>query len=312
MMQAVERYLAVRHTAGFDLTNAEYLLRSFARVAAERGETTVRAATAIDWASQSSSVAQRDERLKTVCRLARYMRAEDHRHDIPPPDHFGYHKIRRIPHIYSNGEITRLIDATRHLGPPNTSQPHTYATLIGLLVATGLRISEALSLQFSDVTPSGLLIRNTKFQKTRLVPLHDTAVAGLDRHLKSRRRRPSEGEHVFVTEEGRPLRYPAVYDTFQKIVKLADLAPSNGRRLRLHEMRQHAGSRLMPGSASEMALPRLYGQIWSLPSRHNPAVFFRTALWPGTEETCWMTSSRSETRFGGCDQGSSARSSTRS
>ena len=248
MMQAVERYLAMRHAAGFDLTNAEYLLRSFARVAAERRETTVRTATAIEWASQSSSVAQRDERLKTVCRLARYLYAEDNQHDIPPARHFGYHKIRRIPHIYSTGEVTRLIDAARHLGPPDTWQPPTYATLIGLLVATGLRITEALSLQFSDITSSGLLIRNTKFQKTRLVPLHDTAVAGLDRYLKSRRRRRSDGEDVFVTEEGRPLRYPAVYDTFQKIVKLADLAPSNGRRLRLHEMRHTFAVRALEAS----------------------------------------------------------------
>ena len=80
MMQAVESYLAVRHAAGFDLANADYLLRSFARFAAERNETNVRATTAISWASQSSSLAQRDERLKTVCRFARYMRAEDNRH----------------------------------------------------------------------------------------------------------------------------------------------------------------------------------------------------------------------------------------
>ncbi len=248
MMQAVERYLAVRHTAGFDLTNAEYLLRSFARVAAERRETTVRAATAIDWASQSSSVAQRDERLKTVCRFARYVRAEDNRHDIPSPDHFGYHKIRRIPHIYSPTEITRLIDAALHLEPSDTLQPHTYATLIGLLVATGLRVSEALSLQCSDVTPSGLVIRHTKFQKTRLVPLHDTVVAALDRYLTRRRRARSSGEDVFMTDAGRPLRYPAVYRTFQKLVKLADLAPSSGRRPRLHEMRHTFAVRALEAS----------------------------------------------------------------
>jgi len=63
MIEAVESYLAVRHAAGFDLANADYLLRSFARFAAGRNETNVRATTAIDWASQSSSLAQRDERL---------------------------------------------------------------------------------------------------------------------------------------------------------------------------------------------------------------------------------------------------------
>ena len=142
MRQAVDRYLAMRHAAGFDLVNAEYLLRSFACAAAKRGETHVRTATAIEWASRGPSVAQRDARLKTICRFARYVRPEDGRHDVPPAKHFGTHKIRRVPHIYSRAEITRLIDAARQLGPPEGLHRHTYATLIALLAATGLRIAE--------------------------------------------------------------------------------------------------------------------------------------------------------------------------
>src|SRR5712692_5706161 len=153
MRQAVDRYLAMRQAAGFDLVNAEYLLRSFARAAEERGESHVRAATAIEWASRGPSVAQRDERLKSICRFARYVRPEDGRHDVPPAKHFGTHKIRRVPHIYSRDEITRLIDAARQLGAPERLPLHTYATLIALLAATGLRIAEALSLQLTDVTP---------------------------------------------------------------------------------------------------------------------------------------------------------------
>ena len=235
MRQAVDRYLAMRQAAGFDLVNAAYLLRSFANASAERGETHVRAATAIEWASRGPSVAQRDERLKTIGRFARYVQPEDGRHDVPPVKPFGTHKIRRVPHIYSRGDITRLLDAARQLGPPERLHPHTYTTLIALLAATGLRISEALSLQLTDVTPRGLLIRKTKFQKTRLVPLHDTTQAGLDRYLTARRQ--VNGEHVFVTDDGRPLRYREVYPTFHTLVKLAGLVVGNGHRPRLHELR---------------------------------------------------------------------------
>ncbi len=63
-------------------------------------------------------------------------------------------------------------------------RPLTYATLIALLSATGLRISEALRLTVADVTGDGLLIRETKFRKTRLVPLHDTAATGLQRYAR--------------------------------------------------------------------------------------------------------------------------------
>ena len=237
MIQAVESYLSMRRAAGFELKNADYLLHSFARFAAERGETYVRAATIIDWAVQSPSVAQRDERLKIVCRFVHYIRAEDNRHELLPSNHFGYRKTRRVPHIYSSVEIHRLIDSALQLKPADSLKPQTYATLLGLLAATGLRISEALALQFSDVTSDGLLIRKTKFQKTRLVPLHDTAAAGLDRYLNRRRRTPSKEQDVFITDDGRALRYWDVYRTFQKLLKTADLLPSGGRPLRLHQIR---------------------------------------------------------------------------
>jgi hypothetical protein len=100
----------------------------------------------------------------------------------------------------------RLIEAALRLRPKGGLRSRTYATLIALLSATGLRISEALKLTIADVTHDGLLIRETKFRKTRLVPLHDTAVAGLKRYL-ARRRPRSEADPVFVDARGLPLRY---------------------------------------------------------------------------------------------------------
>ena len=172
MMASVETYLAVRRAVGFTLSNTEYLLRSFADFATDRKEAHIRTATAIDWASQAKSVAQRHTRHQTICRFAQYLRVEDSRHELPPPNHFGYRKSRRVPHIYSRDEIDGLVLAAMRLPPSDSLQPKTYAALISLLAATGLRISEALGLLVSDITPNGLLIRKTKFQKTRLVPLH--------------------------------------------------------------------------------------------------------------------------------------------
>ena len=250
MKHATDHYLAMRHAAGFELVNAEYLLRSFARVAADRGETHVRAATAIEWASRGPSVEQRNARLRTICRFAQYVRLEDARHEVPPAKYFGRHYVRRVPHIYSRAEIARLIDATRQLDPPDRLRPRTYATLIALLVATGLRISEALSLRLTDVTPCGLVIRKTKFQKTRLVPLHETTQAGLDCYLTSRRHVCSNNDHVFVTDDGRTLRYREVYPTFQMLVRFAGLVNVSGDRLRLHELRHTYAVRALEASPS--------------------------------------------------------------
>src|ERR1700690_3359247 len=187
MMASVETYLAVRRAVGFTLSNTEYLLRSFADFAAGRKEAHIRTATAIDWASQAKSVAQRHTRHQTICRFAQYLRVEDLRHELPPANHFGYRKTRRVPHIYSRDEINGLVLAATRLPSSDLLLPRTYAALISLLAATGLRISEALHLLVSDITPNGLLIRRTKFQKTRLVPLHDTAETALGHYLMYRK-----------------------------------------------------------------------------------------------------------------------------
>jgi len=88
LIAAVESYLAVRRAAGFTLSNAEYLLRSFAAFAIERKQLHVRTATAIDWASHAKSVAQRHTRYRIICRFAQYLRVEDPRHESPPANHF--------------------------------------------------------------------------------------------------------------------------------------------------------------------------------------------------------------------------------
>jgi integrase len=133
MLKAIEAYLALRRATGFAMLNAECLLRSFAAFATERGQTHVHAPTAIEWAACAPSVAQRDARLKSVCRFVRHVRVEDARHELPPVNHFGARRTRRSPHIYSAAEIDRLIEAALRLRPKGGLRPRTYATLIALL-----------------------------------------------------------------------------------------------------------------------------------------------------------------------------------
>src|SRR6202008_3699868 len=168
-----------------------------------------------------------------VCILAKDLRAEDARHELPPPNYFGYRKLRRIPHIYSRAEITSLVLAATRLPSLDSLRPKTYASLISLLAATGLRISEALHLRVSDITADGLLIRKTKFQKTRLVPLHDTAVKGLARYLAYRQKTRSGADHVFVSNDGQQLVYWKVHSVFRTLLKSAGVKPSRGRWRRI-------------------------------------------------------------------------------
>ena len=227
MMAAVEAYIALRRTTGFAMSNAEYLLRSFARFAVARGQRHVRTRTLVDWASLGPSVAQRHARYQAVCKFARLTRLEDPGHELPPPNYFGYKKTRRIPRIYSPAEIGQL-----------------------MLAATGMRVSEALGLCLGDVTAEGLLIRKTKFQKTRLVPLHDTASAALRSYLQQRLRMHPGGDHVFVGSNGQPLSYRTVYPAFGTVLKAAGVRGSQGHQPRMHELRHTFAVRALESAPS--------------------------------------------------------------
>ena len=122
---------------------------------------------------------QRARRLGDVIRLARYLRAEDARHEIPTAVFGRERRPRRPPYILSDEQICRLVQLAAQSGN-RTLRRQTYSTLFALLSCTGLRVSEAVRLRYDDITPDGLVIRATKFQKSRLVPLHETARAGLE------------------------------------------------------------------------------------------------------------------------------------
>jgi integrase len=108
------------------------------------------------------------------------------------------------------------------------------------LAVTGLRISEALALRFEDITADGLLIRTTKFHKSRLVPLHPSAHAGLERYLERRQRLGGNDDHVFISMRRRALSDQTVRSTFRSLVREMGLQPDPGQqspRPRIHDLR---------------------------------------------------------------------------
>lgn len=205
LTQAVESYLEVRRAMGFALHSEGSLLQSFAKYSDMAGKSYICTETAIQWAGVARSVTTRARRLGQVIRLARYLRAEDQRHEIPPAV-FGCEKgPRPVPYIFSANNIKRLVQAASELGRRNPFRGQTYGSFFALLACTGLRVSEAIRLRFEDVTADGLIIRCSKFRKSRLVPLHSTAQVGLERYLQKRRPFAPFDDHVFVSLRRRAL-----------------------------------------------------------------------------------------------------------
>lgn len=189
----VESYLAERRRLGFSLRTSEYALRNFARhikAIGHCGPLTVEIMA--DWARHDSH-GSRDprtwaRRLKVLRSFLRWLQQFEPRTEIPDDAIFGRLPERQAPHIYSEDEIVDLLAAARRLGPTSSLRGITYETLFGLIASTGLRISEALTLRIEDVDlKHGMLtIHQTKFGKSRQVPIHPSTLKELRRYRSVR------------------------------------------------------------------------------------------------------------------------------
>jgi integrase len=239
-MPTIDSYLALRRAAGYRLRVTEGFLRNYARFASDRGETHLHVQTMLQWAARAPSASQRGRRLEAIAIFARHAQAEDMRHEVAPRDVFPRLHLHYRPFIFTQTQIHQLLEHAARLLPLDSLRPWTYCTLFSLLAVTGMRVSEALALRFEDVTADGLLIRNAKFRKSHLLPLHPSAQAGLERYLQRRRRLGGNDDHVFISLRNRVLHYQTVRDTFQALICEMGLQSDPGRqspRPRIHDLR---------------------------------------------------------------------------
>ena len=233
------RYVEQKRSLGFKFRLQNILLKGFIAFAEERGDRLIKSARVLTWAARAPSPEQRRNRLLTVRRFALAMHAENRQHQVPAADALGHAVAkRRRPYIYSADEITRLLHAAAALQPAGSIRPIMYATLLGLLTATGMRIAEALALQLDDLTADGLVIRQSKFQKSRLLPLHATTRLALGRYLVARLALATSDKALFISVAGRPLSYYTVRGSFLLLLQRADLKGAHaGRDPRIHDLR---------------------------------------------------------------------------
>ena len=257
----LQRHADLHRALGFKFRTQHALLRLFVSHAETLGDEFVVGRRVIDWAAQAPSAAQRRNRLLTVRRFALALQAEDGRHEVPPADAFGVTgPRRRKPYIYAPEEITRLLAAAARLGPAGSLTGSTYETLFGLLAATGMRVSEALALQMADVTADGLVIRATKFQKNRLLPLHETVRAALNRHLQHRARIVLSGNSLFTSTTHGSLPYDTVAGAFRRLARSLGLRGEAGKPdARIHDLRHNSECQVIPrGRLAGAAISELH------------------------------------------------------
>ena len=241
LREALDDYLAVRRTLGFKLKNASYLLPKFVTHLEQEGATTITTELALAWAREPvDNPIQWSERLKAVRGFARHLQSLDAHSEVPPAYVLPARRSRSSPYLYSASDIAKLMQTARQLGPPLRAA--TYETLIGLLACTGLRVSEAIGLDRDDVDyQNGLLIvRASKFGKSRGVALHPSTIAALQTYagLRDQAAPHSPGPSFFVSMRQTRPSYRTINYTFVGLAKLAGIGPhsANGQ-VRLHDLR---------------------------------------------------------------------------
>ncbi|MFZ0927198.1 MAG: tyrosine-type recombinase/integrase [Syntrophobacteraceae bacterium] len=247
----VEEYLSYRRKLGFQLKIEGAQLLDFARYAdKEACDDHLSIDLALRWARlpQNGSRLYWARRLEVVRCFARYLAVFDPLTEVPPKGILGPAHHRTTPHIYSSAEIEMILKACAELKPADGLRPHTYVTLFGLLSCTGLRISEALKLMDADVDlDRGVLtIRETKFHKSRLIPLHPSATDAIRRYAHRRAYLcPIRAcETFFVTENGKALPYSTVRWVFLTLSRSLGWNTGNmSPRCRIYDLRHTFATR---------------------------------------------------------------------
>ena len=267
-------FLAERRRLGFKLHSWDTLLSGFARYVASRhhrGALTVELMA--DWARHDKGNRETPgtwaRRLEKVRLFARYLRQFEPDTEVPDESIFGPVPGRVAPHIYREEEIVELLAAARKLGPRGSLRPATFETLFGLMASTGLRVSEAIHLRDADVDLKHgmLIVRQTKFAKSRQLPMHPSTVKALAHYRRQRTRHvPTTGDIPFlISSRGRRLGQPlgerqahrvftALRDSLGWVNRGAHDAP------RLHDLRHNSEARIIPSATSiDAALSEVTG-----------------------------------------------------
>ncbi|MGW3199154.1 tyrosine-type recombinase/integrase [Streptomyces sp. NPDC001118] len=242
LRRSLADYLSIRRAMGFKLERAEHLLGQFLDYLAHQHTQTVTTEHALAWATAPGAAAWWHAlRMSAVRPFAVYLHALDASHQVPQPGLISHGSHRATPYLYSDTDIHALLQAaSRHPGRKTTAL--TYPVLIGLLATTGMRISEALALDTSDFDAErGILtVRDTKFGKSRLLPLHATTTAALGQYLEASRRQGPvpRTDALFLSITGTRLHYDRVSKTFRRMTRDAGLAPRSATcRPRVHDLR---------------------------------------------------------------------------
>ena len=200
---------------------------------------------------QHLSTGSRINRISVLRQFCRYL-SYFHPHTYTVPQSSLPRRTRLAPHIYTRGDVCKIMAAARRLGPAASLRPMVVSHLIGLLYATGIRIGEALNLTLADLDLKRrlLLIREGKFGKSRYIPLSASTASRLAAYVEQRRKAKhstASTAPLFVNLAGRKYGHSSWATIFLEVVRQIGLRGPKGQRgPRVHDFRHTQGRSKLP------------------------------------------------------------------
>lgn len=249
---SIKRHLALRRSLGFILKNAEYALDEFDRYLADHypRTKTITREIVVNYLETTRHLraTSRADRISNLRQFCRFLFLFDGNTYIPERALIPPARVEVKPHIYCEEEVMALIREARTLRPVRSLVPHTYATILGLLWVSGLRIGEVVNLNLEDVDlVSGVLqIRQSKFHKSRLVPLSASATQALDRYCHLRLAFGDDEDAqapFFLNARRRRCTTNTLSGTIRRLARRLGLKTLQGRTPRVHDFRHAFATR---------------------------------------------------------------------
>ena len=238
---AVDDYLTLRRAMGFKLAKYDRLLGDFVDHLQTLESPTITTEAALAWATAPQGVqpVQWRARLCVIHGFARYLHGLDPRVEVPPIDLLPHRHRRPTPYLFSTDDVTALLAAAGRLRPPLRAATHQ--TLFGLLAVSGLRVGEAIRLDTTDVdfTTGILTVRDSKFGKSRQLPLNPTTITALQRYAAERDREFPQraAASLFASATGTRLIGTNVRGVFRKLVADTGIGTDSPNPPRVHGLR---------------------------------------------------------------------------
>jgi integrase len=240
--------LSIKRALGKRLDSAQYILIQLDKFIASKQAVDLTLEIFTAWTSSIAHLAAstRRQRMRTVYRLCLFRRRDEPTCLLPDPNQFPALPPRPKPYIFSKDDITRILLTTDTLEPSIHSplQPQVARIAIVLLYTAGFRRGELVRFTLSDYDSAKrvLFVHETKFYKSRLVPLSDDAVREIDRYMHDRLKRGfphDDGSSLLIHRHSVLTGYsgPGLGGLLRKLFRKAEIRNRSGRSPRVHDLR---------------------------------------------------------------------------